>query len=154
MAPDLEPDPLPDAVIAAMRSLGGESAPAELAERVGLARWGEERHAAPPELWRRVAAELQLEKARPRGRVLSWTRWAAAAGVLLLAGLAWFMNSDLLGTRHPSLTAESGLAKEIPESMRRELLAGLVVREVPPEQLSPLTQGFMNGLSAPMRKEG
>lgn len=155
MAHGHDPEALSAELIAALRSLGGEGAPAELAERVELARMP--RCAAPPELWARVAAELGLVSepvALPRrGRVRSWPRWAAAAGILLVAGYAWIAGADPLGAPRVSYE-ESGLAAEVPPEIRRALIARLTVREVAPQELSPLTRAFMAGLAAPMRKDG
>lgn len=154
MTSDPEPDELPLELIAALRSLGGERAPAELADGVDLALLP--RVSAPPELWTRVAAELRRQQPAPlpRRRLLNWPRWTAAAGVLLLAGLAWFGGADLLGPRGGPAPDDAGLAREVPEETRRMLIARLTVREVPPEQLSPLTRSFMMGGMVPMRKDG
>lgn len=154
MASELDPDELPDELIACLRSLGGERAPAELAHGVELARLP--RVAAPPELWERVAAQLRQDAAAPapRTRVLSWPRWAAAAGVMLLAGLAWFGGADLLGPAREARYDEEGLALEVPAETRRLLIARLAVQRVAPEGLSPLARSFMMGAMAPMREEG
>lgn len=154
MASEHDHDALSPELIAALRSLGGVRAPAELAEAVELARMP--RVAAPPELWTRVASALEPDFAAAprRGRVLSWPRWAAAAAVLVLGGLAWWQGFDLLGRNPGAIYAESGLAPEVPEERRRELIARLAVREVAPPQLSPLIRSFMPGLPEPMRREG
>ena len=162
MASELDPEGLSQELIAILRSLGGERAPAELADGVELARLP--RVSAPPELWVRVAAELSQDAPRavpalaqipaPRTRVLSWPRWAAAAGVLLLAGLAWFGGADPFGPSASSRYEEAGLAQEVPEATRRMLIAKLTVIEVTPEQLSPLGRSFMMSGMVPMRRDG
>lgn len=153
MASEHDPDELSRELIAALRSLGGERAPAELADGVELARLP--RASAPPELWTRVAAELRRQAIAPtpRARRLAWPRWAAAAAVLLLGGIAWLGGADPLGSRG-ALADDAGLARAVPEETRRMLIAKVAVREVPPEQLSPLTRSFMMGAMAPMRKDG
>lgn len=155
MASEFDPDELSHELIAALRSLGGERAPAELADGVELALLP--RVTAPPELWTRVAAVLRKDavvQTAPRTRMLRWPRWAAAAGVLLLAGFAWFGGSDLFGPDREARYEEAGLAPEVPEETRRMLIARLTVREVSPERLSPLVRSFMMGGMVPMRKDG
>lgn len=154
MTSETNPDELPHELIAALRSLGGARAPAELADGVDLALLP--RVSAPPELWTRVSAELRRTQIAtpPRRRLLNWPRWTAAAGVLLLAGLAWFGGADLLGPGRGVASGDAGLAGEVPEETRRMLIARLTVREVPPQQLSPLTRSFMMGGMAPMREDG
>ncbi|MDA1261059.1 MAG: hypothetical protein O3A20_10620 [Planctomycetota bacterium] len=152
MASELNPDELSHELIAALRSLGGERAPAALADGVELARLPQV--SAPPELWARVSAELRKDSPEQRTRLMAWPRWAAAASILLLAGLAWFGGAELLGTKRGLGIEEFGLAQAVPAETRRMLIARLVVREVPPEKLSPLTRSFMMGSMAPMRDDG
>lgn len=152
MAHDPDPEPLSPELVASLRSLGGERAPADLGARVELARMEPAR--APRELWERVAAELRFGEAAPRrGRLIAWPRWAAAAAVLAAAGVAWLAGADLLGPRTSDRYVEAGLAPEVPDDVRRELIAGLAVREVSPAELSSLTRAFLAG-AAPAKEGG
>lgn len=141
---------LPPELIAALRSLGGERAPAELAARVEMVR--SERLTAPPELWQRVSADLEFG-ARPT-RVLRWPRrLTVAAGIFMLGGITW-----LAWPTAPSAPAVAGgeiaLAGPVSPERQRALRARLVVIEVPPERLSPTARAFSEYFAAPMPEEG
>jgi hypothetical protein len=149
---DSRHDELPPALAAELRALGGERAPAALAQRVELARSGG--ISAPPELWDRVAAELAPEfgrgAARP-GRLLRWPRLAAAAGFLaLVGGLAYLAMPGRTTAPAEELPV---LAAEIPDEVARALRARLVALEVAPSRLSPAAREFTSLLAVPM-KEG
>lgn len=150
---DSRPEELPAELTAALRSLAGERAPAELAARVELVR--AERLTAPPELWQRVAADLHF--GQHRTRVFSWPkRLTMAAGVLMLGGITWFYWPNT--TPHSENPGEAiALAPALSPERQRALRARLVVMEVAPERLSPAARafsGYFGGPSAPIREEG
>lgn len=145
---------LPPELIATLRSLGGERAPAELAARVGMVR--SERLTAPPELWQRVSAELGASGelgSRP-GRVLRWPRrLTVAAGIFMLGGITWLAWPT--APHNPAVTGgELALAGPVSPERQRALRARLVVIEVAPERLSPTTRAFSEYFAAPTKEEG
>jgi len=158
---DSRHEELPAELIAALRSLGGERAPAELAARVELVR--SERLTAPPELWQRVSAELaslELDRApdldqtaRPT-RVLRWPRrLTVAAGIFMLGGIAWLAWPE--ASNVPAVAGgELVLASPVSPERQRALRARLVVIEVPPERLSPGARAFSEYYAAPAQGEG
>jgi hypothetical protein len=145
---DSHTEELPAELIAALRSLAGERAPAELAARVELVR--SERLTAPPELWERVSADLRLGSHRTR--VLSWPRrLTVAAGVLMLGGITWFYwpSTPPLG-ENPQLPGEAiALAPALSPERQRALRARLLVVEVAPERLSPTARAFSEYFGGP-----
>ncbi len=143
---------LPAEWIAALRSLAGERAPAELAQRVDLVRAG--RVQAPPELWDRVALELGFGQIR-RTRVFRWPRLvAAAAGLLVIGGFTWLTLPDQPAVPNlPGWTKDGPvLAAEIPESVRQEMRARLIFVDVTPDRLSEAARVFTQMYGAPMRE--
>lgn len=149
------PDDLPPALAAALESLRGVRAPAELSQRVELARNGAV--AAPAELWERVAAELAPEFQRRSRRVIAWPRrLAAAAALLLLAGLGWMVWPSRSAS--PALPGwQDGaplLAAATSPEAARALRARLVFVDVTPARLSPAAQEFTTLLGLPMREQG
>ena len=146
---DSTPDELQPELIALLRSLGGERAPAELAARVDLVR--SERLTAPPELWQRVCADLRFGHHRTRvTRMVSWPRrLTVAAGILMLGGIAWLSWPDSSDPLAPS-GGPIALAAEVPPERQRALRARLVVVEVPPERLSPSVRAFSDYFGGPV----
>ncbi len=151
------PDDLPPALAAALESLRGVRAPAELSQRVELARNGAV--AAPAELWERVAAELapEFQRRSPRRRLIAWPRsLAAAAALLLLAGLGWVVWPSRSAA--PALPGwQDGaplLAAATSPETERALRARVVFVDVTPARLSPAAQEFTTLLGLPMREQG
>lgn len=168
MNSDSHDDALPPAILAALEELRGVRAPAELELRVTLARGGAAQ--APPELWRRVSADLAAEfGAAParRGRVLRWApRLAAAAGLAVLGWIGWaaWSGGEDPAARADWLTAGPAphLAEGISSARSAELLAGFAVVDVPPARLAPAARAWAGllsgpggeGVALPMQEEG
>jgi hypothetical protein len=151
---DSSNDQLPAEWIATLRSLAGERAPAELAQRVDLVRVGGVQ--APPELWDHVALELGFGQTRST-RVFRWPRLvAAAAGLMVVGGFTWLALPDRPAMPNlPGWTKDGPvLAAEIPESVRQEMRARLIFMDVTPDRLSEAARVFSHLYGAPMREGG
>jgi len=153
--PEERTDPLPQELEASLRSLAGRKAPAELWDRVVLARL--EKAEAPEELWPRVAADLsplfQPGLLRPGQAgaglrpVLSFRRLAAAAALLLAAGGALFLAGN------PARRAGEKLALGPRDGIKAFYRGRVTTLRVDPDQLSPLARDLAGSLGRPFGEE-
>lgn len=141
---------LPPQILEDLRGMGRVQAPEELWDRV-QAQVGLEslpQVEAPEELWQRVQGELQREPAAKvlQGSFLS-RRWAAAAAVLVLGGLAFFLP----GTQDSGAGLEGPvLASHTPEALRAEFRAKAMFVTSKPSEMSPIARSLAESLGSLM----
>lgn len=157
-----ENDALPQELLDSLQALGDVHAPAELADRVRLARLGSVSAPAelrdrvelalfgaaqaPAELEERVSAEVR-EITRPvlRFPLRLTARRVAAAAVLVIGVIALGPGSDA----EPELLAPSEYA-----AAREAAEAGFLMIKTPVDALSPEARGLAAGFGAPLVMEG
>ncbi|MGB0951819.1 MAG: hypothetical protein ACPG31_01215 [Planctomycetota bacterium] len=144
-----------------LRALGGVQAPEELWQRVQ-----DERNlralgavSAPKELWSQVQNELGAPQEAPvtadpapAGKVLRPSflsrRWAAAAAVVVLSGIALLSESPKSGVS--SVDTDLVLAQATPESERRAYQAKLNFVDGDPSEMSLVAKGLAASLGGLM----
>ena len=156
-----EHEPLPEDLERCLRSLGGEVAPAELADRVALGRLG--KVAAPLELWDRVemaafgkaqapedlwsAILPNVQRASWRTRVFRFPkRLAAAAAIMLAVGIG-------VGTSPWTDSKEDSRASEY-AALKEEIRSRFMLIEVQPEELSHAAADFAGSVGGAFRPGG
>ena len=154
-------DPLPEDLELHLRSMGGAVAPAELEDRVVLARLGQA--SAPLELWDRVemavfgkaqapeglwsAIQPEVQRASRRTRVFRFPkRLAAAAAIMLAVGIGVGIS--------PWTTSEEDSRVAEYAALKEETRSQFMLIEVQPEELSPAASGFAGSVGGAFRPGG
>ncbi len=137
---------LPAALRQDLSALGGVPAPAELWERVQIARKLEvlEPVAAPAELWQRVRADLPTPQRHLHHPIFRPIFWLAAAAVLALGILLWQPPAASKAAHSLALSAP------VAESSRAAFRARAHFHQAAPAEMSDVARSLAGALGSLM----
>jgi hypothetical protein len=138
-----EIEPLPELLEQSLQALGGVKAPAELADRVALARLGGVQ--APVELWARVEPRVKAVS-RPILAFRLLGRIAAAAAVVLVVMIGMKMNTGQ--PNEPAINLAAYAAQ------RAEVRSHYLLFEMQPAEMSGVARGLSSGLGGSLKEGG